>query len=63
MTPYETHLAHLTRLAMKPGWWQFARQQARELEPLFPGIAQGVAAAVKAAGYRPPLEERGEWWK
>lgn len=63
MNPYEEHLRHLSRLALSPGWWQFAKQQAKELEPLFQGITKDVAATVKAAGYRPPAEEMSEWWR
>ena len=62
MTEFDAQVAHLTRLATTPGWWQYARQRAQELEADMPGIREAVRQAVEASGYRPPPAERGEWW-
>ena len=60
---FDAQVAHLTRLATTPGWWQYARQRAQELDADMPGIRDAVRQAVEASGYRPPPAERGEWWK
>ncbi|ADU99426.1 hypothetical protein [Alicycliphilus denitrificans] len=62
MAEYDKQVAHLTRLALTPGWWQYARRRALELEADMPGIRDAVRQQVEASGYRPPPEERGEWW-
>lgn len=63
MTEQEMQEVHLAKLATTPGWWQYARQRAQELEADMPGMRDAVRQAVEASGYRPPAAERGEWWK
>lgn len=63
MTEQEMQEVHLAKLATTPGWWQYARQRAQELEADMPGMRDAVRQAVEASGYRPPPAERGEWWK
>lgn len=63
MTEFDKQVAHLTRLAMTLGWWQYARQRAQELDADMPGMRDAVRQAVEATGYRPPKEERTEWWR
>lgn len=52
---------HLANLAMTPGWWQYARARARELEQddtgLWHGLVDAVRERIKAAGYRPKNHE------
>ena len=63
MTEFDAQVAHLTRLATTPGWWQYTRMRAQELEADMPGIREAVRQVVEATGYRPPKEERAEWWR
>ena len=63
MTEQEMQEAHLAKLAITPGWWQYARQRAQELEAYMPGMRDAVRQAVEASGYRPPPAELGEWWR
>lgn len=58
MTNFDKQVAHLTALAITPGWWQYSRQRAQELDaqPGFAGLYAAVQAAVRASGYRPPKE-------
>lgn len=60
---YEKQVAHLAKLAMTPGWWQYARQRAQELEADMPGIVASVRERIAEAGFKSAPEERGEWWK
>lgn len=64
MTEFDKQVAHLSALATTPGWWQYARQRAQELDaqPGFAGLYAAVQAAVRTAGYMPPKVEQGEWW-
>lgn len=64
MTEFDKQVAHLTKLATTPGWWQYARQRAQELETHqgFEGLQAAVRVNVEASGYKPPKGERGEWW-
>ncbi len=63
MTEFDAQVAHLTALATTPGWWQYARMRAQELDAAMPGVHEAVQQAVKATGYRPPKAERAEWWR
>lgn len=65
MQEFDRQVAHLARLAATPGWWQYARHRAQELEaqPGFAGLQAAVRQRVEASGYRPPPQERAEWWK
>ena len=64
MTEFDRQVEHLTRLATTPGWWQYARMRARELQtqPGFHGIADAVRERLNAAKFRPTPDEQGEWW-
>lgn len=62
MPEFDKQVAHLTKLATMPGWWQYARQRSRELDADMPGIQAAVRAAVEASGYKPPAQERADWW-
>ena len=43
MTNFDKQVAHLTALAITPGWWQYSRQRAQELDAQ-PGFAELLAA-------------------
>jgi len=55
MTEFDKQVEHLTRLALTPGWWEYSRNRARELdkEPAFEGLLTEVQRRIKASGYRP----------
>ncbi|MEN9923968.1 MAG: hypothetical protein RL268_94 [Pseudomonadota bacterium] len=59
---------HYARLAMTPGWWQYARQQVTCMEQdpdhgqHWQGLREAVGQRIKAAGYRPHPDEMREWW-
>lgn len=52
---------HLVRMAMMPGFWQYARQRAVEMEAeqhgFWVGIRAAVAQELKARGFRAPSTE------
>lgn len=57
MTPFEKQASHLFTLATTPGWWEYTKQRARELdkEPGFEGIHAEVTKRIKASGYKPDM--------
>ena len=66
MTPFEQQAQHLTELATTPGWWEYTRQRARELdkEPGFAGLLAEVTKRIKASGYKPDMRrEKLEVWR
>ena len=56
---------HLVQLAMTPGWWQYSRHRAMELEEesvthghgLWLGMRAAVKAELQRLGFRPHPEE------
>lgn len=56
---------HLVQLAMTPGWWQYSRQKAMELEEesvthghgLWPGMRAAVKAELQLLGFKPHPDE------
>ena len=56
---------HLVQLAMTPGWWQYSRHMAMELEEesvthghgLWLGMRAAVKAELQRLGFRPHPEE------
>lgn len=63
MTPCDEHAAYIAWLARQPGWWQYARTQARECEADDSGVYVGLLAKVRAllGDFRPSPEEAKEW--
>lgn len=53
----------LVELAMTPGWWQYSRHRAWELEEesathgLWPGMRAAVKAELQRRGFRPHPSE------
>lgn len=51
----------MTRWAMTPGWWQYARAEVAAMDADESGLYRGLRAAVgeriKEAGYKPPAHE------
>ncbi|QXW20120.1 hypothetical protein KXJ72_11355 [Comamonas aquatica] len=53
---------HLVNLALSsPGWWEYVKWRARELDqvgpPLFQDVEKQVAQKLQAHGFRPPRHE------
>ncbi len=50
--------AHLVKLAQQPGWWEYVKARARELDRdesrLFVDIEQQVVQQLQALAWRPP---------
>lgn len=65
---FDKEVQHLARLAMRPGWWAYARARADATEKhpdtacLFAGLRAAVGAALKVAGFKPALDELVEMW-
>ncbi len=59
----DEHAAYIAWLARQPGWWQYARAQARECEADDSGIYVGLLAKVREllGDFRPSPEEAKEW--
>ena len=53
---------HLVRLAMLPGWWDYVKARARELERhesrLYLHIERDVAQQLQQLGWRPPKQPK-----
>ena len=51
-------VAHLVKLSQQPGWWEYVRARARELDRdesrLFVDIEQQVVQQLQALAWRPP---------
>lgn len=51
-------VAHLVKLAQRPGWWEYVKARARELDRdesrLFVDIEQQVVQQLQALAWRPP---------
>lgn len=51
-------VAHLVKLAQHPGWWEYVKARARELDRdesrLFVDIEQQVVQQLQALAWRPP---------
>ena len=66
---FDQAIEHYTELAMRPGWWAYARLQVQAMEQdedaqgAWEGLRAAVGAQIKAAGFRPHPSELGEWWK
>lgn len=68
MNPYRMafaeHLEWLVQMAVTPGWWQYSRSRARELEAdesrAFHGIVEAVRGRIKEAGFKPATEDLKE---
>ena len=64
---FDVQVRHIAELAMTPGWWAYAQQKAIEMEAdeygTWIGIRSEVGKLVKAAGYKPPPDELGQWWE
>lgn len=62
---FERIAEHYARLAMTPGWWQYARQRVAAMEGHGSGLWRGLSEAVRGrivqAGYRPHRAEIHEW--
>ena len=63
MTPCDEMAQDIAAKARMPGWWQYARAQARECEADESGVYAGLVDKVRAllAGFRPAPEEAKEW--
>ena len=65
---FERQAAHSARLAMSPGFWAYAKEQAKEMQDddlaqqLWTGLYDNVSERVKVAGFQPAPTERGQWW-
>lgn len=65
---FERQAAHSAKLAMSPGFWSYAKEQAQamqddaEAQQLWAGLYGNVSERVKAAGFQPAGPERGQWW-
>jgi hypothetical protein len=65
---FERQAAHLTQLAMSPGWYAYAREQARAMQAdknaqgLWRGMYATVCGRIKDAGFVPAGDEMGQWW-
>lgn len=50
-------MAHLVKLAQQPGWWEYVKARARELDRdesrLFVDIEQQVVQQLQALAWRP----------
>ena len=51
-------VAHLVKLAQQPGWWEYVKARARELDRdesrLFVDIERQVVQQLQALAWRPP---------
>ncbi len=51
-------VAHLVKLAQQPGWWEYVKSRARELDRdesrLFVDIERKVVQQLQALAWRPP---------
>lgn len=58
INPSAQAVEHLVKLAQSPGWWEYVKARARELDRdesrLFVDIEQQVARRLQAMGWRPP---------
>lgn len=63
MTPCDEMAQDIAAKARMPGWWQYARAQARECEADDSGVYVGLLAKVRAllGDFRPSPEEAREW--
>ena len=63
MTPCDEMAQDIAAKARMPGWWQYARAQARECEADDSGVYVGLLAKVRAllGDFRPSPEEAKEW--
>ena len=59
----DEHAQWIAHKARQPGWWQWARNYARECEADESGVYAGLVDKVRAllAGFRPAPEEAKEW--
>ena len=59
MTPCDEMAQDIAAKARMPGWWQYARAQARECEADDSGVYVGLLAKVRAplGDFRPAPEE------
>ncbi|MNS80496.1 hypothetical protein D3C72_1141770 [compost metagenome] len=63
MSEFQKQCDWLVTLAMTPGWWQYSRAQAAQLEAdphaagAWAGMREAVRAQLKAKGFRPAPEE------
>jgi len=63
LTPCDEMAQDIAAKARMPGWWQYARAQARECEADDSGVYVGLLAKVRAllGDFRPSPEEAKEW--
>lgn len=56
---FERVAEHYARLAMTPGWWQYAqaRVAAMERDDCWQGLRAEVGKRIKAAGFRPSAND------
>lgn len=65
---FDQTVERYSALAMLPGWWAYVRQQVQAMETdrdahgMWDGLRAAVGARIKAAGFKPPQSEAGEWW-
>lgn len=59
----DSHAQWIAQKAREPGWWQWARDYARECEADESGQWAGIVSKVRAllGDYRPSPEEAKEW--
>lgn len=59
----DTHAQWIAHKARQPGWWQWARDYARECETDGSGQWVGIVSKVRAllGDFRPAPEEAKEW--
>ena len=59
----DEHAEWIAHKARQPGWWQWARDYARECEACNSGQLAGIVSKVRAllGDFRPSPEEAKEW--
>lgn len=59
----DEHATWIAHKARQPGWWQWARDYARECEACDSGQWAGIVSKVRAllGDFRPSPEEAKEW--
>ena len=59
----DEHAEWIAQKARQPGWWQWARDYARECEADESGQSAGIVSKVRAllGDFRPAPEEAREW--